>query len=127
MRADRGVLLGGIRRLLGLIALVGGITLVVSLMFGALAGSSARRAIAVGFYVVGSIILLAGFFVGNRGVLRSEGDPERPNMFGFGRKRVRSATGEEQRESVRISAIVIGLGIALLILGALADNENSLT
>ena len=48
-------------------------------------------------------------------------------MFGFGRKRVRSATGDEQRESVRVSALVIGLGIALLILGAVADNEKSLT
>ena len=67
-----------------------------------------------------------GLFFGNRGVLRSEGDTERPSMFGFGRKGVRSATGDEQRESVRVSALVIGLGIALLFLGTLADNEKSL-
>lgn len=129
MPADRGalVLLGGIRRLLTMTALVGGATLAISLMLALLAGTSVRRSVAVGFYLVGSILLLAGFFVGNRGVLRAEGDSERPSLFGLGRKRIRSATGEEQRESLRVSAIVIGLGIALLILGTLADNENSLT
>lgn len=129
MPADRGalVLLGGIRRLLTMTALVGGATLAISLMLALLAGTSVRRSVAVGFYLVGSMLLLAGFFVGNRGVLRAEGDSERPSLFGLGRKRIRSATGEEQRESLRVSAIVIGLGIALLILGTLADNENSLT
>lgn len=129
MPADRGalVLLGGIRRLLTMTALVGGATLAISLMLALLAGTSVRRSVAVGFYLVGSILLLAGFFVGNRGVLRAEGDSERPSLFGLGRTRIRSATGEEQRESLRVSAIVIGLGIALLILGTLADNENSLT
>jgi NAD/NADP transhydrogenase beta subunit len=121
------VLLGGVRRLLTLTAVVGGATLAISLVLALLAGASLRRSIAVGFYLVGSILLLTGFFVGNRGVLRAEGDMDRPSLFGFGRKRVRSATGEEQRESIRISALVIGLGIALLILGSLADNKNSLT
>jgi hypothetical protein len=123
---DAGVLLGGVRRLAIMTASIGGATLAVSLLLALLAGASLRRSIAVGFYVVGSVLLLTGFFVGNRGVLRAEGDLERPSLFGFGRTRIRSATGEEQRESVRVSALVIGLGIALLILGALADNEKSL-
>jgi hypothetical protein len=120
------VLLGGVRRLIILTASIGGATLAFSLVLAFLAGASFRRSIAMGFYLVGSVLLLTGFFVGNRGVLRADGDPERPSMFGFGRKRVRSATGDEQRESVRVSALVIGLGIALLILGTLADNEKSL-
>jgi len=122
------VLLGGVRRLLLLTASIGGATLALSLLLALLAGASLRRSIAVGFYLVGSVLLLTGFFVGNRGVLRAEGDLDRPSLFfGFGRKRIRSATGEEQRESVHVSALVIGLGIALLILGTLADNERSLT
>jgi hypothetical protein len=126
--ADRAqVLLGGVRRLIILTASVGGATLAASLLLALLAGASLRRSIAVGFYIVGSLLLLTGFFVGNRGVLRAEGDLDRPSMFGFGRKRVRSASGEEQRESIRVSALVIGLGIALLILGTVADNQNSLT
>jgi hypothetical protein len=119
--------LAAARRLMGLFAVVGGVTLVLSLLLGAMAGTSLRRSLALGFYVVGSILLIAGFFVGNRGVLRAETDSDQPGgLLGFGRKGVRSATGEEQRESIRVSGLVIGLGIALLILGALADTENNL-
>ena len=121
------MLAGAARRLLGLFAVVGGATLFVSLLLGLLTDSSVRRSIAVGFYVVGSILLIAGFFVGNRGVLRAETDSDKGGMLlGFRRRGIRSATGEEQRESLRVSALIIGLGIALLLLGTLADTENKL-
>jgi hypothetical protein len=121
------VLRGAARRILGLFAVVGGVTVLVSVALGLLAGSSVRRSIALGFYLVGSVVLLSGFFVGNRGVLRADTDDEKGGLLlGFGRRRVRSATGEEQRENVQVSALVIGLGIALLILGTLADTENRL-
>jgi hypothetical protein len=121
------VLRGAARRLLGLFAVVGGVTVLVSVALGLLAGSSVRQSIALGFYLVGSVVLLSGFFVGNRGVLRADTDDEKGGLLlGFGRRRVRSATGEEQRENVRVSALVIGLGITLLILGTLADTENRL-
>jgi hypothetical protein len=119
------MLLGAARRLLGLFAVVGGVTLIGSLGIGAMAGLSVRRSLALGFYLVGSVCLLAGFFVGNRGVLRAETDSER-GLFGFARRGVRPATGREQREGVRVSALVIGLGIALLLLGTFADTENNL-
>jgi hypothetical protein len=121
------VLRGAARRILGLFAVVGGVTVLVSIALGLLAGSSVRRSIALGFYLVGSVVLLSGFFVGNRGVLRADTDDEKGGLLlGFGRRRVRSATGEEQRENLRVSALVMGLGIALLILGTLADTENRL-
>jgi hypothetical protein len=121
------MLAGAARRLLGLFAVVGGATLFVSLLLGLLTDSSVRRSIAVGFYVVGSILLIAGFFVGNRGVLRAETDSDKGGMLlGFRRRGIRSATGDEQRESLRVSALIIGLGIALLLLGTLADTENKL-
>jgi hypothetical protein len=121
------VLAGAARRILGLFAVVGGVTVFVSVALALLTDTSVRRAIAVGFYAVGSIILLSGFFVGNRGVLRADTDDEKGGLLlGFGRRRVRSATGEEQRENVRVSALVIGLGIVLLVLGTLADTENRL-
>lgn len=121
------MLAGAARRLLGLFAVVGGVTVLVSITLGLLTDTSVRRAIAVGFYAVGSIVLISGFFVGNRGVLRADTDDEKGGLLlGFGRRRVRSATGEEQRENVRVSALVIGLGIVLLILGTLADTENRL-
>jgi hypothetical protein len=121
------VLAGAARRILGLFAVVGGVTVFVSIALALLTDTSVRRAIAVGFYAVGSIVLLSGFFVGNRGVLRADTDDEKGSLLlGFGRRRVRSATGEEQRENVRVSALVIGLGIVLLVLGTLADTENRL-
>jgi hypothetical protein len=121
------VLAGAARRIFGLFAVVGGVTVLVSIALALLTGTSVRRAIAVGFYAVGSIVLISGFFVGNRGVLRAETDSDKGGLLlGFGRRGVRSATGEEQRENVKVSALVIGLGIALLILGTLADTENRL-
>ena len=117
---------GGIRRILVAVALVAGVTLFASVLLALVAGSPVRRTVAVGFYLVGSILLLAGFFVGNRGVLRAETDEERPGLLGLSRKGVRSATGDEQRESIRVSALVIGLGIALLLIGTIADNAHSL-
>jgi hypothetical protein len=121
------MLAGAARRILGLFAVVGGVTVFVSIALALLTDTSVRRAIAVGFYAVGSIVLLSGFFVGNRGVLRADTDDEKGGLLlGFGRRRVRSATGEEQRENVRVSALVIGLGIVLLVLGTLADTENRL-
>jgi hypothetical protein len=121
------MLLGAFRRISLMILVVGGGTLVVSAILALLAGASVRRTVAVAFYLVGSVLLIAGFFVGNRGVLRAESsDTDRPGFFGIGRGRVRSATQTEQRESARVSALVIGLGVALLILGTLADNEHSL-
>jgi hypothetical protein len=119
------MLLGAARRLLGLFAVIGGVTLIGSLGIGAMAGLSVRRSLALGFYLVGSVCLLAGFFVGNRGVLRAETD-SRPGLFGFSRRGIRPATRQEQREGVRVSALVIGLGIALLLLGTFADTENNL-
>lgn len=121
------MLAGAARRIFGLFAVVGGVTVLVSIALALLTGTSVRRAIAVGFYAVGSIVLISGFFVGNRGVLRAETDSDKGSLLlGFGRRGVRSATGEEQRENVKVSALVIGLGIALLILGTLADTENRL-
>lgn len=121
------MLAGAARRIFGFFAVVGGVTLLISTAFGLLTDASVRRSIALGFYAVGSIVLLSGFFVGNRGVLRADTDDEKGGLLlGFGRRRVRSATGEEQRENVRVAALVIGLGIVLLILGTLADTENRL-
>lgn len=118
---------GALRRLLTLFAAVSGATLLVSIAIGGLAGEPIRRSIALGFYIVGSILLLAGFFVGNRGVLRAETDKHASGnfLFGFGRKSVRPATDSEQRETVGESVLVIGLGISLLCLAILADSEKT--
>jgi hypothetical protein len=107
---------------------VGGLTVLLSLLFGAMAGASLQRAIAVGFYLIGCIVLVFGFFVGNRGPLRHERDEqaERPTLFGMIPRGVRRATPEERREAVSVSFLFIILGLSLIILGALSDSAHKL-
>jgi hypothetical protein len=111
-------------RRLGLLlgALTAG-TGVPALLIGLLAGASVGRSLSVGWYGVGSVLLLSGFFVGNRG-------PTRPQGEGWGivslTRWVRWATPEEQRESISLSALLVILGFVLILFGAVADTRNSL-
>jgi hypothetical protein len=111
------------RRLTGLLILTGGITLLISLSFGLLLGESLSRAVSVGFYLIGSFLLIAGFFVGNRGPVRLKRDVGVPL---FGSRIVRWATPEEREESINTSAIYVVLGFALIFVGVLADTRYSL-
>jgi hypothetical protein len=111
------------RRLTGLFILAGGITLLISLAFALLLGESLSRAVSVGFYLVGSFLTIAGFFVGNRGPVRLKKDVGVPL---FGSRIVRWATPEEREDSINTSAIYVVLGFALIFLGVLADTRYSL-
>jgi hypothetical protein len=105
-----------------LVGLAGG-TAVVALLVGFAAGSGVGRAVSVGWYVVGSIVLIGGFFVGNRGPARPLG--EGWSTFSVNRW-VRWASAEEQQESISLSAILILLGFVLILLGVVADTRYSL-
>jgi hypothetical protein len=107
--------------LIGLVVATGVLALVIGLAFGA----SVSRSLSLGWYVVGSVLLISGFFVGNRG-------PTRPQGEGFLgpfslRRWVRWATPDEQRESISLSAVLVILGFVLIALGVLADTRYSLT
>ena len=105
-----GILLG---------ALVGG-TAVIALLLGLAFGSSVSRSLSLGWYIVGSVLLISGFFVGNRGPARPEGE----GWSAFSMRRwVRWATPDEQRESLSLSAVLVVLGLALIALGVLADTR----
>jgi hypothetical protein len=112
-----------LRRLVYLLVLSSGITLVCSLALGALAGETVSRSVSVGFYLVGSFLTIAGFFVGNRGPVRLKRDVGVPLL---GSRFVRWATPEERDESINTSAIYVVLGFALIFLGVLADTRYSL-
>jgi hypothetical protein len=114
---------GALRRLTGLLILAGGITLLGSLGFALLLGEAVSRAVSVGFYLVGSFLTIAGFFVGNRGPVRLKRDVGVPL---FGSRIVRWATPEEREESINTSAIYVVLGFALIVLGVLADTRYNL-
>jgi uncharacterized membrane protein YczE len=101
-------------------------TAVISLLLGLAVGSSVTRSLSVGFYIVGSFLLIFGFFVGNRGPVRVKGDPGF-GMLGFFRDRqLRWATGSEQFESLGLSVVFVVLGIVLIILGIAADTRYKL-
>jgi hypothetical protein len=112
-----------LRRLAGLLVLAAGITVFASLSFALLLDESVSRAVSVGFYLVGSFLAIAGFFVGNRGPVRLKRDVGVPL---FGSRIVRWATPEEREESINTSAIYVVLGFALIFLGVLADTRYSL-
>lgn len=112
-----------LRRLAGLFVLAVGITAVGALSFALLLGEPVSRAVSVGFYLVGSFLTIAGFFVGNRGPVRLKRDVGVPL---FGSRIVRWATPEEREDSINTSAIYVVLGFALIFLGVLADTRYSL-
>jgi hypothetical protein len=104
-----------------LCALAGG-TAALALLVGLAFGSSVSRSLSLGWYIVGCVMLISGFFVGNRGPSRPEGE----GWSAFSMRRwVRWATPDEQRETLSLSAVLVVLGFLLIALGVLADTRYS--
>ena len=101
-------------------------TAACSLALGLAFGSSVGRSLSLGFYIVGSFLLISGFFVGNRGPVRVKGDPGFGQFGIFRNRRLRWATGSEQLESLSLSAVFVVLGLVLILLGVLADTRYRL-
>lgn len=118
------MLRSALRRLAIGVTLAAGATALGSFAIGALAGSSAARSVSLGFYFVGSFLLVGGFFVGNRGPLRLKGTDA---MLPFwGSRAVRWATEAEREEAINTSAVYVGVGFALVLLGVLVDDRVTL-
>jgi hypothetical protein len=96
---------------------------VLALLLGLAFGAGVSRSLSVGWYIVGSILLISGFFVGNRGPARPEG--EGWSVFSL-RRWVRWATPDEQRETLSLSAVLVVLGFVLIALGVLADTRYTI-
>ena len=112
-----------LRRFLVLLALVAAGTAAISLVLGTLAGAAVGRSVSVGFYLVGCFLLLAGFFVGNRGPVRLKQEVGVPF---FGSRFMRWATPAEREDQLNTSAIFVVMGLALILLGIAADSRNAL-
>jgi hypothetical protein len=108
------------RRYFMLLAGIAAATTVVSLAIGAAVGASLNRSISLGFYVIGSFVLVGGFFIGNRGPARLEGE-EHGGLLGP--RRVRWATREERILTLNESAIFVSIGFLLLLIGVLIDDR----
>jgi hypothetical protein len=102
---------------------VAAVTAGVAVALGALAGASLPRSISLGFYMVGSFLLVGGFLVGHPRPLRTAGHDR-----GFFRDRgeIRRTTAEERREAIGASATYIVVGILEIVLGIATDSRVAL-
>ncbi len=105
----------------------------MALAFGLLADTSLSRAVSVGFYGVGSFLLVGGFFVGNRGPVRLKKEDSAEGMgmpvLGLpliGGRSVRWASREEREEAISTSAVLVCLGFVLILIGVAADSRVKL-
>jgi hypothetical protein len=114
-----------LQRLTGLFLLASALTVLGALAFGIALGAGAWRSLSVGFYLMGSFLLVAGFFVGNRGPVRLRGGERGAYMF-FGSRFVRWASPAEREENINLSAIFVVLGFLLILVGVAADNRYDL-
>lgn len=122
------MLVGALRRFAGLLLVLAAATVACSLAIGLAAGSSISRSLSIGFYLIGSFLLVSGFFVGNRGPVRAKGDDYGVPMFGplMRHRMLRWATPEEREESLNLSAIFVVLGFVLILIGVVADSRYEL-
>jgi urea transporter len=122
------MLLAALRRLAALIVLGGLVTAIVSIPVGFLLGSSAERALTIGFYLSGCFLMVVGFFAGNRGPARVKSESPGPALlpFTFSGRRLRWATQGEQNETINNSAIFVTLGLILVVIGLLIDPNHAL-
>jgi hypothetical protein len=111
-------------RRLGLlfVALAGG-TGVIALLLGLALGSRVGRSLSLGWYIVGSVLLIGGFFVGNRGPSRPQGEGWSPFSL---QRWTRWATPDEQQETISLSAVLVILGFVIIALGVVADSRQPL-
>jgi hypothetical protein len=112
-----------LRRFVLLLAALSAGTAALALAVGLVAGSGVGRSVSVGWYAVGSVLLISGFFVGNRGPARPAGEGWFPLSL---RRWVRWATPQEQHESISLSAVLVVLGFVLILLGVAADSRTRL-
>jgi hypothetical protein len=130
----RAELLAGLRRIGVIFAVVLVVTVAASLAFGLLIGSTPRRSVSVGLYVVAVVCIVLGLFQGIKPPVRplrsaSEEAPPSPVEGMLGNRAggpIRWATGEERGESVATAGFLLGMGAILIVLGTIVDGRRAL-
>ena len=97
-----------------IILLLAGTLIVVSGLSLRSGSCSARRgrSVSLGLTLVGSFLLISGFFVGNRGPVRvKDDDAPMAGPFVFGNRLVRWATPSEREETINLSAVFVSVRV----------------
>src|SRR5581483_5465796 len=110
----------GVARAGRLFLAVAAASAVAALLIGLAVGAGAARAVSVGWYGTGAAVLLLGFLASRRG-------PTRAAEPGGLRLRTRRwATRAEQEDALKLSAVLVVLGIVLIALGVVVDPRHRL-
>lgn len=119
-RSQGNGLAGAARRFAVLLTGTVAVTATASLVVGLALGAGLNRSLSLGFYLVGSFLLVAGFFLGNRGPARlKDGTDAAP----LGQRQVRWATPDERVRTINESALFVSIGFLLLVIGILVDDR----
>ena len=121
-QSNLAVLRAAARRFLVLLGATSAGVAVVAIGVGAALGASLNRSLANGFEAFGCLLLVLGFFVGNRGPVRPKGD----GFLFFAPRFLRWATPEEHKSTIAESAIFIVLGLLLVLIGLVIDDRYKL-
>jgi hypothetical protein len=114
------MLLAGFRRLATIGAALLAATVALSVLLGLAAGADLLRAIAVGLYVLGALLLAGCFVFGVRGPLRGVSETGETAPI-IGARGYRRATPDERSESTRIAVLLFVLGIVVILIGSAID------
>jgi hypothetical protein len=112
------------RRFGTMLLAAGGITALIAAVLGLLIGAPVTRAVSLGFYGVGSFLVVIGFFIGNRGPIRARGDDTA--LLGMFPMRRRWADADEHAGTINDSALFVSLGFVLIVLGVAVDTRHEL-
>ena len=113
---------GAARRFGVLLGALAALCLLVGLLGSVLFQTGLDRAVSLAFYCVGCFLLIAGFFIGNRGPARLKGE----STMLFGERFVRWASPGEREAALNDSAIFVSIGFALILIGAAVDDRHRL-
>ena len=108
-----------------LLAAASGTILVVTVPIGLLSRVSLDRAVSLGFYAIGSFVVLVGFLGGSRGPFRADHDFTADSAL-RAERRLRRATRDEFYDSINGAAVVIVIGIVLVAVGVIIDSRYTL-
>jgi hypothetical protein len=107
------------RRFAILFTAISGAVALCSVAVGMIGGFSLNRSLANGFEAFGALMLVLGFFVGNRGPVRLKGEAQ----LLFGPRFLRWATPDEHRRTIPESAFFVVVGLLLILVGLVIDNR----